>query len=452
MHTKIIRDIALVFLLVFLTAQTVFAEDNTASFLAVSDIHFDPFQFCGDSSPCKLIETLNSVPASRWNEILSQDIDHSPSSGHDSSYQFLEFALTGLQKQADASHVRFAIITGDFLGHHYKDLYFKYASDQTLEGYQTFVQKTFNFLTGEIARTLPNVDVYSVMGNNDSYSGDYNLTDLPKFSEDLASTWSTLIRNKQNKTSFQTQFKHAGYYAVKVPGAKNLLLVGLNSTVFSKSAEGGNYADMAQEQLQFLHDTLAAAQKRHQKVLIIAHIPDIVDAASSIKSDPYQTQKYWRPQYSERFQQELYNYSSVIVGIIAGHLHLDWFHVVNNIPVASITSLSTLFNNSGFKIFTYSLLTDQLINYETYYQSPSTSNQWRLEYDFNQTYQPGCSSCKLVDGMNSLARTGDLVNSYIKYYQISAESPITPANWPYYWCSIHHNSVSDYEACLTTSD
>jgi len=331
-------------------------------------------------------------------------------------------------------------------------LYYQYASDKTTAGYQSFVNKTFKFLTSQLEHTFPNVDVYSVMGNNDSYSGDYNMDDLPLFSQDLAANWSSLIRTKKNQAAFQSQFKHAGYYAVKAPGTENLLLVGLNSTVFSKSAEGGNYQETAKEELQFLHNTLASAQRNHERVLIFMHIPDIVDAANSSKSDPYQTQKYWRSEYSESFQQELYDHRNMIAGIIAGHLHLDWFHVVNNIPVASTTSISPLFNNSGFKVFNYSTATDQLVNYQTYYQSPETNNEWRLEYDFNQTYQPGCVSCKLVNGMNSLDRDNPLIDAYTKYYQVSADSPINLGNWIYYWCSIHHNSVGDYEACLDTPD
>jgi hypothetical protein len=452
MSTNIIRHITLSLLFLLPAAQNVFADENTANFIAVSDMHFDPFQNCGESTPCKLIETLNSVPASRWDEVLSQDISRQPPSGHDSNYQFLKFALSGIKKQAEASHARFAIITGDFLGHHYKDFYFKYASDKTQQGYQAFVQKTFTFLTAEIGRALPDINVYSVMGNNDSYSGDYNLTDLPKFAEDLSDIWSTLILNKNDRSTFKSQFKHAGYYAVQIPGENDLILIGLNTTVFSKSAEGGKYQDIANEQLQFLHDTLASAQKQHQKVIIISHIPDMIDVYGSLKNKPYKVEKYWRPESSVRFQQEIYNYSNVIAGMIAGHLHLDWFHVVNNIPVGSTISISTLFNNSGFKIFNYSTMTYQLLNYQTYYQSPNTNNEWRLEYDFNQTYQPDCRSCKLIDGMNSLERTSELVNSYINYYQISAESPITADNWPYYWCGIHHNSIDDYKSCLTILD
>lgn len=443
--------IILCFMFLFFTAflaQGVFAGETPENFLAVSDIHFDPFQHCGDASPCKLIDTLNSVPASRWHEILSQDAHESPSSGHDSDFQFLEFALSGMKIQAQASHVRFAIITGDFQGHHYKDLYFQYASDKTLQGYQSFVQKTFKFLASEIANALPGINVYCVMGNNDSYNGDYNMTDLAKFSEDLADTWSDLIQDKDGRASFKSQFSRAGYYAVNVPGASDLLLVGLNTTVFSKSAEGGNYEDVASDQLKFLHDTLAAAQKRRQKVLIISHIPDIVDVGASLKNNPYKTERYWRSEYSERFQQELYDHSSVITGMISGHLHIDWFHVVNNIPVASTISISSLFTNSGFKVFSYSPSTYQLLDYQTYFQTPSSNREWQLEYDFNQTYQPDCASCKLLGGMNSLTRAGDLANSYINFYQISAPSPITVDNWQYYWCGIHHNSVSEYESCV----
>ncbi len=73
MHKKFIRYAMQALLPLCFLSPTAFADNETVNFLAISDIHFDPFQYCGDTSPCKLIDTLSSVPASRWNEILAED-------------------------------------------------------------------------------------------------------------------------------------------------------------------------------------------------------------------------------------------------------------------------------------------------------------------------------------------------------------------------------------------
>ena len=119
-------------------------------------------------------------------------------------------------------------------------------------------------------------------------------------------------------------------------------------------------------------------------------------------------------------------------------------------------------NNSGFKVFQYDENNFTVNNFITYYlpisknTSSTTNSSWKILYNFNDKYQPKCTNCLLINGMNLLQKANPLVSVFKDYYAVGNPTgqPIQtdPNAWPYYWCAIHYFTISDYEACLAAQN
>lgn len=432
--------------------QGAFATPKTdldAHFLSMTDIHFDPFLSCKNDATC--VKDLNAKTSDQWTDVFIQHA--APQAyGTDTSYTLLESALNDAQLEAKTAHVKFVVLLGDFLGHNFKKNYQTYTGDMTPEGYQAFVKKTFQFLNAEVSRTFPTTDVYSIIGNNDSYQDDY-VSDHQQgvFYTDMAAMWSSLIQDKNNRTAMQQGFKVQGYYAVDVA---NLHIILMNSSLFSTRAAGAQDGD-AEAELKWINNELDVAAQKHEKALIVSHIPIGIDSYATISKAV--TTTFWIPKFTDSFQAILQAHSANIVGMLSAHTHADWFQVLSNgyanaIPVSFTSSISPANgNNPGFKIYSFN---DQaLTDFVTHFYNIADNKGWSREYDFNDIYQQDCSNCQLVNGMNKLAISGDLTENYKKLYGVSTDSqPITKGKWnPYYWCAIRSMTVADYQACADSS-
>lgn len=426
-------------------------------FLVLTDIHFDPFTSCylANQKPCPMIRRLEAAPASQWAAILAAEDKTNAAYRQDTSYTLLTASLKASQQAATAQHVKFVLVLGDMIGHAYREYYRKYAQDKSVAGYRSFTKKTFQFLNSEFAHTFPSVDVYSLVGNNDSYRGNYSAIPHDAFFIDMAGLWSSLVHSPNNRATMQREFPAAGYYAIDLPGQKNMRLIALNTVLFSNKDDRKVTAKAAWQELTWLHQQLQLAKERNQRVLIALHIPEGVDVYASLRVRLLRLVELWQGPYTERFQQELHEFAPTIAGIFAGHLHADWFQVLRfdnmtEIPVLGTPSISPIYgNNPGFKIYSYSDSTRQLNDFVTYYYPIDNPGSWREEYDFSRLYKPNCLDCPVTTGMNAIKPAGTLANAYKLFYSVRTTSqPITTKWDPYYWCAIREVSVANYQKCI----
>lgn len=437
----------------FFSVAAFAAEDNTANFLSLSDIHFDPFVSCHGKIPCPLIMSLRKSAASEWPKILAADANEVPQYRQDTTYPLLLSALNASKKTAEQRNAKFVLVLGDSLGHDYRRFYKKYANDKNGVHYQEFVLKTLQFMNLEIKNAFPTLSVYEVVGNNDSYRNDYVSTPNGPFYSDMARLWGSLIVNNENRSMMQQQFPTAGYYAVTVqPG---LRLIVLNSVLFSKHTKSKTVELAANRELDWLHKQLQIAKEMHQKVFIAMHIPIGIDVYASLRIKLFTLIELWKPNYTKRFRDELAQFAPEISAIFCGHLHSDWFQILtfngsNEIPVTGTPSISPLFgNNPGYKIYSYSLPDFELKDFTTYYYPVNGSKTWTVEYDFNQSYQSECKNCVALTGMNLLTKKGTLSEHYKRFYALGTDDKAINTKWnPYYWCAVRQISTDDYRKCI----
>lgn len=371
------------------------AENKTIKFLTLSDIHFDPFVSCDhvNIKICPLILQLREQPVAKWQTLLARYDSKVPTYRENTSYKLLISSLHEAGQIAKQQQVKFVLVLGDFIGHNFRDYYRNYTGDKTLNGYQAFVKKTFEFLTQEIARTFPNIDVYPVIGNNDSYIADYYYQASGKFYNEIGKNWAQLIKNKSNQELMLSSFPTAGYYAVNIEDDHMRLII-LNSVLFSTNGFGKGIHQAAEKELTWLYSELQQAQLREQKVLLAMHIPPGVDIYASLDFRLLRLLDLWKLEYTRQFEAQLKKFAFEIVGMFAGHLHTDWFQIltlnnVHRIPITGTPSISPIYgNNPGFKVYTYSQTAERFEKFDTYYYHLDDKLLWKKEsYNEKNNYK-----------------------------------------------------------------
>lgn len=446
------------FIFILFFCATVFAQETTSedriNFLSLADIHFDPFVACHNEKPCPLIQKLRQAPVSEWAKIFTDFERLSSAYRQDTNYLLLKSALNAAKVEAERSHIKFVIVLGDFLGHEYRPYYIKFTKDKSRSGYRAFVKKTMQFLMSELAKTFPNINVYSVIGNNDSYGGDYAIESHGQFLQDAVGWFSSVVQSNSNRVAIANTLPIAGYYAIDIPDSPQMRLIVLDSVLFSPRARGKGVEHAAVQQLNWLYKELQSVKAKNQKALIALHIPSGIDVYATLKIKLFTLVELWNVKYTRSFQSILREFAPQVSAIFAGHLHADWFqiHTYNGaeIPVTGTPSISPIFgNNPGFKIYSYSTKTLELGNFVTYYYPITSKQAWGIEYDFNRTFSSSCHDCPVTSGMNSVQANGENAEQYKKFYAVSTKSqPITTKFYPYYWCAIRDVEAKDYSMCV----
>jgi len=141
----------------------------------------------------------------------------------------------------------------DWLAHGFSDTYYQYAGNRDPRGLHEFIDKTITFLTQRIREQFPDIPIYPVLGNEDSYCGDYQLEPQGEFLRRTADTWKVLFHNGNNERAFMQTFPTGGYYAVAAPGTPKHRVVVLNTVFFAADYQnkcGNPKDDPAGDQLR----------------------------------------------------------------------------------------------------------------------------------------------------------------------------------------------------------
>lgn len=453
-------------IILFILSSTLLAETappTPEKFISFSDIHFNPFSRCNTMSftACPLIVKLRQAPASEWQSIFEKYDSHDiVGFMHDTNYALLKSSLAQINAVYVKEHPRFALILGDFLAHNFRAQYVLYAHDKSHANYQSFVKKTFQFMALMFRQAIPQGDIYPVLGNNDSYTGDYDVVPRGVFLHDLAQAWTPLVSNPENQNNLRDNFPVDGFYAVTVPGNTKQKLLLLDTVLFSTAVRGHSVKPAATAELNWLREQLQSAAAAHQSVMLAFHIPDGVNVYMTLLNLFHGVNEFWQSDYSKTFNELLHQYAGTIKAILPGHIHMDSFQVVgtqhnSEVPVSFTPSISPIFgNNPGFKVYSYDKNTLQLVNYDVYYyplNETPIDRVWRKEYNFNQVYHDNCPVCALINGMKKLTPAGNLASYFKKYYAVSTDAqPIVKAHYwlPYYWCNIFDVGIDAYKACI----
>lgn len=443
--------------------------------LFLSDIHFESFWDPGK------VQQLAAAPASQWRSILASA--ESPgrdaqwaaleqkchSRGKDTSYALYASSLKGMQTVAhDAS---FITVSGDLISHEFSCKFQALFPHPDPGAYRDFVEKTIEFVLGDLHEALPRARVYAALGNNDSDCADYQLDEHDAFFSDLADSITQGLPPALRKDVALT-FADAGYYSAFLPAPlDHTRLLVLDNTFMSrrfKSCSGASDSAGADAQIAWLGTELSDARQHGEHVWIMGHIPPGID--------PYSTTAKLRnvcggaaPEMflsSNNLPDLLAQYGDVIQLALFAHTHMDEMRLIKpgdgapseapGVAVKLVPSISPINGNTpSFMVASVDPSTGGLADYRVFAQDP-TGVGWKEEYDFAKEYhQPSFSASTLhtlTDGFESdPTAASDASEAYLRNYFVRDRSMELKIFWPQYTCALSSYTANDYRSCLCPS-
>ncbi len=334
-------------------AQSSKPVEEPLNFIAISDIHFDPFLGCHFSKACKTVDQMANQPIRRWDAILSLNASQQRSRlllGMDSNLQLVNKMLTQLSHQITQQKPTFIVITGDFIGHGMETNYQHYFGSS--KGYETFIRKLFQYLHIKLQSAANHVPIYFVMGNNDGYLGDYVSNAGGQFFKDIAMDWPILSQSNNHQSDLLSR---SGNYALTI--GKTWRLIMLNTNLFYKKTKGKLRDAYANESLKWLSKQLSFAEKAQQKVLMFYHIPYGIQPSKRFLHPDVAA--LWTPHTNHTFLTLATQFHKQIKGLIHGHVHRQAFMSLHKnkadpLPQHLVSAVSPIFGNaSTFSVFDF---------------------------------------------------------------------------------------------------
>lgn len=452
------------------------AHDTPIHALFVSDIHFEPFWDPGKASQ------LAAAPADQWKSILasanSSDRDAQFAAleqkchtrGEDTSYGLYASSLKAMQTKA--RDAKFTTVSGDLIAHAFSCKYNALFPKSSPDAYQSFVEKTIEFVLGELRTTLPEARVYAALGNNDSDCGDYQLDEHSSFLSHLSEVIAEGLPPASRQSAVMT-FADAGYYSALLPAPlQNARLLVLDDTFMSRrytSCSAKPDTSGADAQMAWLRAQLAESRQKKQHVWVMGHIPPGID--------PYSTAAKMRnvcggssPEMflsSGDLPELLSGYGDVIQLSLFAHTHMDEMRLLKpenaaassaalGVAVKLVPSISPINGNApSFTVATIEPTTAALKNYRVFVASDASGSDatWQEEYDYGKAYHQAEFSAvalnSLIKGFqtDSDAAT-DPSEAYLRNYFVRDRSLELKLFWPQYVCALAGYDIATYKGCV----
>jgi hypothetical protein len=422
-------------------------DAGSATVVAFSDVHFDPFY---DPS---LLDALEAHPVSEWAAIFEASGHRGPGTyGHTTNDVLLRRMLTALEAQEPRPAL--VIFGGDILVQGFPEAYRALRPGGDEAALRAFALKTVTFVVRQVRAALGTTPVYFTLGNWDDYAGSFLLRPDDPFLADTAALFhEVLLQGTADRAAFDATYRAGGYYAAAVPG-KDLVVVGLNTLFLAPQSPAG--LDAIDRELSWLDETLQSIEASGKKAWLVMHAPpggdlattgEHVDAQGHV-ADPTMLLQAG-PQ--QRLLAILAIHRGALAAAFTGHTHMDEYRLAV-IAMQGLPGVTAAFGNApAFKTFTVSG-DFALQDYATWSLDLATpSASFEPYYDFSEAYglpaPLGPSLGALFPELmwNASARSG-----YQERYGAghTPEQPITDVNWPVYWCGIAFLDARGLAGCV----
>ena len=465
MRKSVVSLLYICLVLVLCTAcrQDSSSTNSTASLPVLGDIHFSPF-----SDP-DLFYSLRSSSPEAWSDIFENSATKKPNSwGQATNYFLFQKLLNSLNNKTE--NCPLLILQGDLLSHGFKEKFFELYGNEDEAALRSFVQKTLKFIALELRNAVAgDIPVVFVLGNNDSYAGDYKIIPQGQFLEDTTMLfYNTFLLEKPSFSAFSSTYQAGGYYKYEPFSASDLTLICLNTVMFSKhwtAPEDENDQNAPEKQLDWLQETLISAQKADKKAWLLTHIPTGVSAYGTI--DSYMDKQghisdasmMWKSKYQARFLDIISEYGENLEAVFAGHTHMDEYRIIKSVEsknkelIFITPAVSPLFgNNPAFKIFSFSATNFTFKDYQTLAYPLTNSSQtfepfYRFSnyFDLNSNLNQALITLYSEMPLNDKLRTRYINNYYSGHNEANN---INSTNWPIYRCTIGYADKEDFISCV----
>jgi sphingomyelin phosphodiesterase acid-like 3 len=443
-------------------APMALAAEPTGTFATISDIHFDPLD------PPEFAQRLADTAPQDWDEIFAEIESQTASPyGKDSNYALLKSAMQAFSRAA--ADVDFVVVPGDFLAHRIEERAADALGvDRNSPAVAALTEKTTVYLANALRDALPGKPMILALGNNDSACGDYKIQPGGPYLAATAKAIRDTLGDDALDPDFDETYGAGGYYAVRHPTVKTVVVIVLNDTLWSAKYDDdcadGTPANEAADMLAWLERRLETARSDGESVWLVRHIPAGLDAfatdRSKAKACDLKAVPLLREPYASAMPDLMRRYARTITASLAGHLHHDAYRIVadKDGTVAGFDkiapAISPIFGqNPGFQIFSYDPATGVPTDFETWYladlesTSLASPGDWRREYDFSGAYgQPDLSAASVATMWTAAQNPGATRQQYARYYNVSHDE-LSEAELPAYLCAMRHSDVAGFNAC-----
>lgn len=414
----------------------------TGQFLALSDVHFDPF------ADAAIVPRLLAAEAEEWPAIFAASKPAPPvGAGSDTNYALFESTLRKAASAGGRDGYDFVLVTGDLLRHDFETTFAQFGGSDPRK-LQAFAAKTVAYVNRAIERRFRGAPLIEALGNNDNDCGDYQPRPGSPLLAAIARSLPALAADAQAARDFAV----GGNYAVRHPKVANHRFLVLDSVYWStryKDACGTAGGDPGSAQLAWLEWQLFRARLAGETLSLVMHIPPGFNPYESTAAKPA---PFWVDTYRDRFLALVADYAPVLVAGYAGHTHMDDFRVVATasggaLPIRVAPSVTPLFgNNPSFAVMRYGRADARPLDYTAY---ALQGGAWRREYAFSKAYGYPAYSAANLAALSGAIRTGGAARaSYARFYASGAKSPITDANASIYACAQTEMLPAGFAVCL----
>nr|AYV99638.1 venom polypeptide [Dolopus genitalis] len=381
------------------------ATDDDLVIVQISDIHFDPVYMTGSNAECTkpMCCSLDSNDPPHYAKAAGQWSDYR---NCDTPMRLVEASLLQIKNQHPK--IDYIYYTGDIVDH---------AVWRTSKSENT---KSMQIIYGELKRVFGGVPVYSIIGNHESQPlNQFAPNNVPdevstKWLYNLLEVeWSKWITNSSAKETI----KIGGYYTVLAQEGFRIIALN-NNDCYTFNFWIFHDPSYLKKQLQWLHNTLLAAEKAKEHVHILAHVPS--GAGSCLNT------------WSREFRRIIERFHPIIGGIFNGHTHKDEFSVVYSIEKpqrainvawngGSITPYSYV--NPNYRVYKVERKSYQVTEHDTWIfnltaanLSPDKNPTWFKEYSFRQAYGINDLSPASLDKLlGTFSTDHELLKKYWEY-------------------------------------
>ena len=414
----------------------------TGQFLAISDIHFDPF-----ADPA-IVPKLIAAPAERWPAIFAESRQTQPvGAGSDTNYPLLDSTLKAAAAAGGRSGYDFVLLTGDLLRHDFETRFAQYGGADKA-ALSAFTIKTLAFVNREVQRRFRGAPLIEALGNNDNDCGDYQ----PRPGAPLLAAAGRTLTTVAGHEEAREDFAAGGNYAIPHPRTPKHLFLVLDSVFWSPKytdACGGSGSEAGSAQLAWLEWQLFLAKQRGQTISLVMHIPPGINPYESTAAAPV---PFWVDAWRDRFLAIAAAYAPLLRAGYAGHTHMDDFRILSTpagpyLAIRVTPSVTPLFgNNPSFSVTRYGIADARPIDYVSYVFQ---SGAWQRQYDFAETYGYDRYSAANLTALSAAIRAGGSARTaYALHYASGAKSPITEQNARVYACAQTEMLPAPFAACL----
>ncbi|MES2002879.1 MAG: metallophosphoesterase [Bacteroidota bacterium] len=436
-------------------------------FLSFSDLHFDPFSFQG------ITDTLLHSPVEQWAGIFEAAAKSQGLGGYGNDVNYNLF-ISAVQKMKRVNpHPDFIVMSGDFISHDF-GLNFQSATgiynSDTLFG---FIRKTIGFVTSTIEKYFPGISLFPVLGNNDSYCGDYQGETSGIFFKQIAQMWYPLVKKNVNARAFRESFYNGGYYEARNPADSAHTILVLNTVLYSSSYDALKYPNYCSRskpdsagilQMAWLKNQLRRNRAQGKKVWILSHVPPGINAYASSGGPGSCTDNisgFWKDSLNQVYLKLLASYKDVVQLTMAGHTHMDNFQLFLDSNYTAYNfihltpSISPIFNNNpAFQEISYIKGSAAWKDYTTWFLpdmgDTTHADPWQKEYSFGDIYgETMITAQSLKRAFLKIYLDTATRKNYMRFYNTgnTYQPAINGRNFLAYWCSIGYLNAAGYGDC-----